>query len=304
MSKTKVLSNKETKETKESKDTRCPVFRLKPDKRSNSATIKYVGYYNEGEKLGDEIIELDRQYKSDEPIGRNAIPLKKIGSFSVTARLYKCNIVGSHIIVSKRYPLLYLDIGYEKTLVTGSLFQIFLSLDMNRDDKKEIKDNKQYVNLKVKGIWRRHLDCDDELTENYEKFLVEMLEEDGLDTLYKSTDSNMIEKRSSMNETDVVEWVDNYVKEERKFYDSLIQEQEVRFMSIPRARDELVQLCTSDKFNKFVALAMRCRDIHRRKEHGLDETPFFVVPKEEDIVKLDDISNELMKNCEIVFDDE
>jgi hypothetical protein len=270
---------------KDNNEKKYPVFRLKAHNKTNTATIKYVGFYNEGEKLGDETIDLDRQYKSEKSVGRNTIPLKTIGKFTLTVRLYKCNIVGSHIIASKRYPLMYLDVCYEKTLVTGSLFQIFLSLDIDKEQKKNIKDNKEYVDLKVNGIWRRHIDCDEELKENYEKFLVEMLETDGMDTLYKSNDEEI-------------------VKNERKFYDSLMNDQEMKFLSFLKSRDDLIRLCEDDKFNKFVFIAMKCRDIHRRKEHGLTESSEYVVPKEEDIVKLDDIGKKMMENGEIVFDEE
>lgn len=303
MSNNKIEENEE-KKTKTKEDAkRFPVFRLKPYNKTNTATIKYVGFYNDTEKLGDEIIELDRQYKSDEPIGKNVIPLKRLGKFSISIRFFRCNIVGSHIIVSRRYPLMYLDVSYEKPLVTGSLFQIFISLDMNKDDKKKIKEHKEYVNLKIKGDWFRHIDCDDELRENYEKLITEMLETDALEKLYKSTDNEIIKTRELLTETTAIDWVNKYVEEEKKFYDSLINEQQIKFTSLLKTRDDFIDLCTSERFYKFVEIAMRCRDIHRRKEHGLDDESIYVVPKEEDIIKLDDIEKRMMENGEIVFDD-
>lgn len=270
-----------------------PVFRLKADNRSNSAKIKHVGYLQENEKLGDEVVELDKQlHPNGHVIGRHAIPIKNIGPYEMVGRLYRCNIVGSHIVFSSRYPLMYLNVGYERPLVSGSLFQIFFSIDMNENEKKAIrektkndKDNKHYVGLHFTGTWRRHIDCDEEFVEHYEKMIVEMLEKD-----------------ASILHMDI-DQISEYVKTEKVFYDSLMKDHDMTFRSFNKVRDHFVDLCTSEKFYKFVELAMKCRDIHRRKQYGLpeDSDNTFVVPKT--VTKLDDVRQNLINNNELALDD-
>lgn len=282
-----------------------PVFRIKPINRTNNAIIKYVGLLNENEKLGDEPIELDAQFHSEAPlVGKNAIPIKNINIFEMVGRLYRCNIIGSHIVMSNRYPIMYLNIHYDRPMVSGSLLQIFYSIDIDKEQKKEVKDNKKYVNLKFSGTWYRHIDCDDEFIQNYEKVLTEILETEAIEKIYKSAEDEYSKIRETMNEEQIIDWIDKYVANERQYYDNLMKQQVVNFKSISKTRDELIKLCTCDKFHKFLQLAMKCREIYRRSEYGLDDKSQYNIPKE--IIKMSDIKKKLIKNNELILssDDE
>lgn len=289
--------------------TTTPVFRLKAENRSNSAKIKHVGYLSENEKLGDEVIELDKPiHPKGDVVGKHAIPIKSIGAYEMVGRLFRCNIVGSHIVFSSRYPLMYLNIGYERPLVTGSLFQIFYSIDMNEEEKKAIKektknekDNKHYVGLKFTGTWHRHIDCDEEFVEHYETMITTMLKNEAKEN-YETLVSGELESLESYTE--------KYTERERIYYDSLMKDQEIPFRSFNKMRDHFVDLCTSTssqgRFYKFIELAMKCREIHRRKQYGLPEQEEsdneFVVPKT--VTKLDDVYQSLIENNELSLMDE
>jgi len=170
--------------------------------------------------------------------------------------------------------------------------------------KKAIKDNKQYVNAKFNGVWKRHIDCDDEFKENYDKCLVEMLENDALEKFYKSNDEDVVNLRNIFTNGEIVEWVKSYVTKERIFYDSLMNEQTFTFKSIEKTRNEILELCKSDKFYKFLELGMKCRDIHRRIQYGLDNNSKpFIVPEPNKIVKLDDIRKKLIEDDEIILNE-
>jgi hypothetical protein len=289
---------------KRSKDENIhPIFRLRPHNRTNTATIKYVGTINENEKLGDEIVELDSPLHPDsDSVGKHAIPIKRIGEFEMVGRLYRCNIVGSHLVASRRYPMMFLNVHYDRPMVSGSLLQLFFSIDMNNDEKKTITNNAYYVNLKFTGTWYMHIDCDDEFVENYERFLTEMLEEDASILIYKSDKEEYVTIRTTYTEEEIMHWIENYVNTERVFYDYLMKDQTAEFKSLDKTRDYFVNLCTSDKFYKFLQLAMKCREIHRRKEHGIEESAHaYVVPT--NVTKLVDIEKTLMDNDEIILDD-
>lgn len=231
-----------------------PVFRIKPNNYSNSAMIKYVGNINSDEKLQDNIIELDNN--------TNTLSIKKIGEYEMTGRLYRCNIVGSHILISNRYPVLYLDISYERPMVSGSLFQIFFSIDIDKEYKNEIKEKKKVVNFSFNGTWCMHIDCDDELKE------------------YCETIQD---------------------KDTRDYYESLIKDNKtLNFRKVSDIKKYLIDLCSSEKFYDFLVKAMKCRELHRRKEYGIEEA--YVVP--EKVTKLSDISDELIRNNEIIMYDD
>jgi hypothetical protein len=284
-------------------DKSAPVFRLKPINRSNQAIIKYVGFLSDGEKLGDEIIELDRPMHPEFTIyGKHAIPIKKIGNFEMLGRIYRCNIVGTHIVVSRRYPLLYLTVQYERPMVNGSLFQLFVSIDIDKDQKEKVKEHKKYVDLQFSGTWYQHIDCDDELVQNYDRYLMEMLENEATEKFYKSDDPLIVEQRNRLTDEEVVEWIDRYVENEKVFYDSLMKEHKIEFQTIEKARDHFIKLCTSDRFYKFLQIAVRCRELHRRKEYKIDETTDYVVPK--NVTKLDEIKKSMIENNELILNEE
>lgn len=278
-----------------------PVFRVRPD-GSEKGILKYVGLVGENDKLGDEIVELVKPLHPEHDVwGKNTLPIKSIDAFEMMGHIYRCNIVGSHVIASRRYPVMYLDIYYEKTMVSGSLFQIFYSLDMNKEDKTAITENKKYNDLRFSGKWVRHIDCDEELTENYEEMLISMLENDGVKIFYKSTDSDIVEKRNSFTNEKIAEWIEAYIKNERQFYDDLMKETPVAFRTLNKLRDWIIELSQSEKFNKFVQIAMKCREMHRRKEHGFDEDSIFVVPN--NVTKLDDVKQKMIDDDELILDD-
>lgn len=287
------------------KEKSTSVFRLKPESNTNRAVIKYVGELKENDKLGDEIIELDIPLHPDAiTVGRHAIPLKKIDNFDMIGRLYRCNIVGTHIVVSRRYPLMFLNVHYDRPLVSGSLFQLFISLDMDNAKKREImdcKNNAMYVNLNFSGTWYLHIDCDEELIENYEKYLVKMLEDEAEEILIRDS-KEIISIKENIDDEMMNNWIDNYVRENRVFYDELIKEREFKFTSITKVRDWFIELCQSEKFNKFVLIAMKCREMYRRKQAGIEDNTPYIIPTH--ITKMTDISKKMIDDGELILDDD
>jgi hypothetical protein len=280
-----------------------PVFRLKPINKRNEAIVKYVGNLTDDEKLGDEVVTLDTiLHKESCVYGNHAIPIDDIDKFELLGRIYRCNIVGSHLIASKRYPAMYLDVQYNRTMVSGSLFQIFISLDIFEDEKKSIKNYSEYVNHKFTGKWIRHIDCDDELRENYNRMIEHELQNDAFELIYKSDDSHYINLRNSLSDDEIMDWIDNYVANERSFYDSLINDTEIKFANIKTSRDEFVELCMSKKFNKFLKIAMKCREFNRRRKYQLEDSKPYTPPTS--YTNINTLQNDLLKNGEIRLDDD
>jgi hypothetical protein len=279
--------------------TTVPVFRIKPTNRSERAQIKHIGYLYDGQPLADEIVELDQR---TDPL--NQIPIRAIGSYQMTGHINRCNIVGSHIVGSKRYPLMYLDICYSRPLASGSLFQIFFSINIDRDEKRAVTDSRKYVDLRFSGKWYKHMDCDDELKDNYEQFVTELLENQALERLYRSDDRPaqsddlaLQAMRANATDTQIAEWVEQYVATERAEYDHMIADEPVRFVSVNRTRDYFVKLCGSEKFYNFLCMAIRAREMHRRSEQGLDDSSTYVVPSK--ITNMNTMMREMVESGEL-----
>ena len=81
-------------------DKLIPVFKIKPQGPTN-AIIKYKGLINEEDKLIDDIVELDK-------CNNNTISVELINKYTITGHIYKCNIIGSHIVSSTKYPVIYI----------------------------------------------------------------------------------------------------------------------------------------------------------------------------------------------------
>lgn len=57
----------------------------------------------------------------------------------------------------------------------------------------------------------------------------------------------------------------------------------------------------SDRFYKFVKIAMKCQEI-MKNEYGLTEEDEYIVPT--NITKLDDIKNQMIASGEFIMNDE
>jgi len=285
-----------------------PIFRIKPFNRSNRSKVRLWGYCGEGEKIIDEPMSLNKPIHPDYPTFphmRDCIPFRNYGPYKLTGRFYRCNVSGAHIILASRYPIMYLNVEYERSSpsVTGSLFQLIFSIDMNMDDKKAIKENKQYRDLEFSGTWVRHMDCDDELKETYGKYLVEILENEGLNKLYKSDEMTDV-RNGLVSEEDTMCWVDRYVESEKLFYDEIMNEKSMDsfFLSIERTRDELLKLCCTEKFNTFLRVAMMARDLQRRRKFGVTDEDCANYEIPDNIIKLDDVRKKMIEDDELVLD--
>jgi hypothetical protein len=168
---------------------------------------------------------------------------------------------------------------------------------MPREEKQKIRKNNDYINLEFSGLWFRQIECDKELTDNYDKYLVEMLENEGTNKFFETQN-----KDDYKNDESILEWINNYVFEERKYYDDIMNKNGIviNFTTLDNLRDDLVELCMSDKFYKLIEIGMKCREKQRLKERNIDEEMMeYKIP--EKITKLDDIKNKLLADDEIDF---
>jgi hypothetical protein len=77
---------------------------------------------------------------------------------NVFGELYKCNIVDSFLMSSKKQPLMYIAVVYEKPLVRSVLFSLFLYFTIT----SEIKSQDQLVGTELEGSFTIELILDKE----------------------------------------------------------------------------------------------------------------------------------------------
>lgn len=264
------------------------VFRLKPIRYEDKALCKYVGYITPDQKLGDQIIHLDKPIHPDKGVyGNDAIPINKIGHYDMIGKIYWSNIIDSYIVVGSRYPLIYLTIEYRRSIANGSLCQFIISFDMDKEQKRSIKNNVEYKNLEMKGKWVFHFDGDGEFFDNYEEKLEILL-------------SNEYDEEYNKNQ-DIELSKEEYIEKERLKYDYLFKEREFKFDTVTKARDYLVELCQSETMYKLLTIGMDCRRVKRANDHGGPSEFDYVMP--EKTIKINDIIDKLKEDDEFILDD-
>lgn len=278
---------------KEELDSTVPVFRMKPITRTSSAIIQHVGYVNDQQKLGDEEVELDKPLVKDiELWGKHAIPICKVGEYDLFGRIYRSNIVGDYIVNCSRYPVIYLTVSYHRSLVSGSLLQLYISIDMSQEDKKKIKTPRDYVKLRVDGQYVRHVDCDKEMTEDWKKVLNSKLENKVIKEMQSDIDL------SNPNESSL-ENIENKIESEFKKCEALMEDMNLnRYENLEIMRNKFIDLCNDPSFHLLLEVAMECRVTQRRNQSGIKDDEVYVVPKQ--YINMADVKNKLIEDGELI----
>lgn len=284
---------------KEAHDNTSAVFRIRPS-GTGMAQIKYKGFITAGEKLGDEVIEFDEViHPESDIVGKYAIPIKRIDSYDMLGRIYRSNIVGSYIVLQSNYPLMFLTIEYSKTIVTGSLLQIYLSIEMEHEHKLEINKSKkyeQYRNLTFSGKWNLTMECDDELKELWREKLEPIVKEEALQKYHEDYEENEEKQRMSVSET--LEWIVNYKEERMKWYENLIENKtDFSFRTVKRARNYFIDLAQDPRLHALLKIAMDCRILNRRKEHNIGDDTYEIPEK---VTNMADIRQKMIDDDELI----
>jgi hypothetical protein len=280
-------------------DDTVPVFQIKPI-NTTSIVVKHSGYLEKGQKIVDDLIEFDQTLLKPERVGatKNVINFGIIDGYIITGRLYRCSIVGSHIVASYRYPLMYLDIAYEKPMLSGSLFQLIYSIDTNKEEKKGIKHNKQYVNHHFNGSWVRHIDCDDEMKDNLEN-LEKLIEDDVTKLFY--TSSSFEKDRNTLSDDQIVELITKLTNSNMDIYKEFLGVTPFNFTSTSKTVKDIIDMCNTDILFKMIKFGLDQRLDQRRKKYGIIEDTEYKVPSI--ITNLNDLRQELLENGDLIVDE-
>lgn len=287
------------KDAKKAHKNTAAVFRVRPS--GTMAQIKYKGFVTEGERLGDEIVELDKPLHPEaDVVGQHAIPIDSIEAYDMLGRIYRSNIIGSYIVLNSNYPLMYLTVEYNRSLVIGSLLQIYLSVEMSADEKKEINQTRKYEkyrNLTFSGNWNLTMECDPELKELWREKMEPLITEDAIQAF--DAECKVDAGKQNMVDDDILKWIDDYKADKMKWYEDLIENKtDYKFRTIKRARDYFIELASDPRFYELLKVAMECRVINRRREQNIGDDVYEVPDK---VISMADIREQMMEDDELII---
>lgn len=79
-----------------------------------------------------------------------------IKNHRVFGRMYKCNISDSYLMSTKKLPIMYISVIYEKPLRNFQLFRVYLCFTIDKD----IKKIKELLDEEIEGKFTIELDID------------------------------------------------------------------------------------------------------------------------------------------------
>jgi hypothetical protein len=191
-----------------------PIFRLKPVFRNNVCEVKLVGYMDSEQKLGDELMEFETSQEEQEVCGTNVDFINKVYDYTISAAIYKNNIVGSYLLKHTFLPVYSISIAYSKAIVSGFLFDIFIGFELDEESIKVVKDPRKCVNARLYGKFVLKLFCDDEVINSYDS----MLDSIGERII---EESQILEKMNTMSEEDFLKFLDEEITKRREFFVNL-----------------------------------------------------------------------------------
>lgn len=275
------------------KHNNIPIFKIRPFEKSNEIIIKISKLLNQKEKLIDDIIDIDNINDSKIIfIKENTIKLNNIDNYEIIGIIYWCNIPGNYIIQERLYPVYYLNIFYQSTNVSGTLFKFFFSFEIDKKEKDKIKNNNEYLNLKTHGKWTQYIDCDDLLINNYENDIKDILKNKGIETLSQEYDFKIY------SDEKIINYITNYVKKEKQYYNDIMEKKYINFIDLNTVKKYFINLCKSLKFYQLIKIAIKYRNEQRRIDFNYND--HFDISKK--IIKIDDIKQELIDNNELILD--
>ena len=248
--------------SKENHDTTQPVFRLKPTPYSNSCIIKHVGYLTENEKLGDERAEFETPQDIQKTYGKNVDYLGNINKYNIKAYIFRNNVLGSYLLQNETIPVYSISITYEKNIVSGPLFDIFLGFRLDDAGRELIKTPNKIVNSTVYGTYELKILCDDRVKDNmkeyYNFFNEELLKKD-----------EILSKIQKLSEEDFEKYLEEEINNNKTYISELINGKSLDIFETHTKTIEniLRPLYRDSKLNNFIEFALNKREEERRDNY-------------------------------------
>jgi hypothetical protein len=239
-----------------------PVFRLKPEYKSNVCELKLVGYMDPEQRLGDEVIDIETSEDVVSLHGKNVDFLFNLDGYNITACIYKNNILGNFILKNDFLPVYSISVAYTKTLVDGFLFDIFIGFELNQESRDLIKNPKKCYNARLYGQFKLKLYCDDQVIEDFEKVL-NLIEE------YTVSDSLILDKMNNMSEEDFSNLLLNEIQKRKDF---MLELKDGKILDglygVNKTATMLRNIYKNNNLKPLIKVALDARQEERRKKYN------------------------------------
>lgn len=269
-----------------------PIFRLKPIRQTNECKVQHVGYFTHGDKLGDEELDIATPKEMIEKVGKNIYAFGEINGYNVEARLFKCNMVGDFLVNNNNLPIYDLCFTYEKKIVKGFLFNVYIEFKIDEDCKKLIDKPAKYYDAVLKGKFSLKFDCDEEMTECVEYYRQNIFDSTLKDITLEYTSKHMKELTSE-DMSKILEETTSTVEKKQEFLNSLFDPKPLNFFTSENVilATYLLPLLTHPYVNELIKLALKGREKSRRKKMNVDESEsMYELPSK--VIKLTNTPND------------
>jgi hypothetical protein len=242
-----------------------PIFRLKAKQNEldelASCEIKHVGFINQNEKLGDEPLEINSDSNN-----KYVMSLGTIDGYQITARAYRVNMTGHYMVNNNKLPLCSLQFLYAKTILSGSLFTLFVYLNLDKYKNSFLTKPQSFVGATVYGKYTLVLDTNNELKSNELRELTDIfcekyaIEEFAL----------QLEENQNLTEEQILEKIKKLTEEKKMLYNQLIVGKPItHFKKItPFVKENLLDFAKSSQFLGLIKYGLHIRSKKRNEEYG------------------------------------
>jgi len=246
-----------------------PVFRLKPQRTDDETAvceIKLVGYMDEGDNLGDEMIELETSREEQLIYGKNKHSIGVIDSYDITVHMYRNNVTGNYMFNNIKIPVCSLQFMYKKNIVTGYLFDIFIYFVLDPFKNPHITTAQSYVNARAVGTYLMVLECEQEMYDDKDNLINNKIFEYSKNEIAKEIAS----KNINISEEEILSMINKDIQEKKDFYNMLLTGIKVKdYKSINRfAYDNFIPLYTNKHINGIVQYGLETRSKKRNNYYG------------------------------------
>jgi hypothetical protein len=260
-----------------------PIFRLKPLAYNTCCELKHVGYFNEGDSLGDEIVELTTSDESKSFYGENSLFIMNIMKYNITVNIYRNNFKGSFLLQQTYLPVYAIDFRYSKNIVSGIIFSICLILELNDYSLDLLKTPAKCVNARIEGTYRIKL-----LGENFNDTFFAKIPE------YIQSDPEVINKFNILSEEDFLAYYQSLLSDTKEYYEKLktgivVEQFRTQSQLITNIFEPLIK---DNKLRYFILYSLELREHKRRIEYNAIES--YSIPKK--VLKIQDINENNIDN--------
>jgi len=255
-----------------------PVFRLKPLSYNTCCELKHVGYFNEGDALGDEIIELAMTDEEKALYGENALFIANIMKYNITVNIYRNNFKGSFFLNNTALPVYSIDFSYAKNIVSGFLFSICLGLELDNDSLNLLKTPAKCVNARLTGIYRIRL-----FAESFNEKFLEKLPE------YVQSDPEVVKNFTQLSEEEFLSYYENQLTLAREYYENfktgiVLEQFKTQSKLISHIFERLIK---DNRLRYLLTYSLELREQKRRAEYNAIES--YSIPKK--VLKFEDLND-------------